>query len=1453
MCSDSNQDDLQLQKNKNKNIVGYLIVLLAVVIAGLTWYLHLPSTQERFGSFIAQKLSERLGTKVEMERVCYTFPNTFTLDGILIHDQHGRQMLKASDMKASLRILLLIQSGDLNITSLNLNHASLQIVEESDSTYNFQFMLDSLASKDSKSSSEFILSNCNATDMDINHISIPKGTNSHLCHLDISLANLTVKPELTSISLNSLAFSGLSHSTTDKTIMVSPLSINGDITFISDSTHQKIDVDNTTIKHIGHIFNITQTKVRLTTGVIEVPSVHITSEGLITLSGKGSYDTKTGSAHTDITQFTIHPKLANVVNKYVYLSDDIIKYATRLGTATYKGVVSREYDTASQHTLYAKGSVCTALGDLYTEAAYTNGTIDSHISTTSLAIGNLIGQPQLGMLSMEADAVVNPADLLAAGSYLHVDIPSVQYKGKTYSNISLALDMDGKRVDGLLKYDDHSSYINSKFTFCPNPSDLTDIHDIQLALDLNADKNIYGQFLGNDVPDRIALNIDAEASGINPGTATGKLSIHSLEIADGRYPVKFTDADIDITSNAISVNSDFLNASLQGKINPLTIHKAFLSQISHHLPSLITNPATDDSQFCFRISLQDAELLHSFIPDSIMHFETFDISGNVDAGNHTLTMDFSSPSLTVSGTSLQALCGHIQSDNDGMLASLSCQKPADDNTMNLQIQADAKSDHIQSTINFNTPVNDALGGTINSSLHFKKEADDLSAHIDIQPSLLSFKNEQWQISPSSIILSHGDVLIDNIEITSSDRFVILDGTISSHNNENLKVDFRGFDVAHLQDLLNFHPVKFGGNMSGQAVFTDLLSTPNIQAHVSIDSMLFQGAHLGQADVNVGWDPVIKGITIAANIVDNPSRQLPDTTWPVRRTTTVRGYVAPGEVRDDIQLTITADNTSAAFIHGFLSGVFSDVTGDVNGVMRVTTGSEGVNLIGRMSVGADLTLRATDIVYHLSPRDSIDFIPNAFSFHNIHITDRNGHQGTVNGKITHRKLRGIGYDFKIDFNDLLFYDIQEFNSDKFLATSSGTGTLTIKGKDGFGVRLNADVTPSAGSSFTYDAATPDALNKGQFITFRSRREKTTTTTEDNVVKIETTKTKDDDYSSEINFDINLHITPNCAIRLRMDNNEDGYITTYGYGNILARYNNKKPFTLQGTYQINSGNYRLHLQDMIYRDLKIQPNSKAEFNGSPFDASIRLICHHTLSSVPLRDLTSSADFLQNSNVKVICKVDITGKLGNMDLGFDLELPNVSEETRRMVHSLISTEEEMNMQMIYLLGLGRFYTNEMARAQGKTGTGSEMSSLVSSTLSGQINNMLDNFMGTDSKWNFGTGLSTGEKGWDNLDVEGNLSGRLLDDRLLINGNFGYRDNTLKNQSTFIGDFDIKYRLFPNHNIYVKGYNQTNDKYFTKSTLTTQGLGLSIQKDFNSFKSLFHKSSKNTLQTTDTIQISP
>jgi hypothetical protein len=215
-----------------------------------------------------------------------------------------------------------------------------------------------------------------------------------------------------------------------------------------------------------------------------------------------------------------------------------------------------------------------------------------------------------------------------------------------------------------------------------------------------------------------------------------------------------------------------------------------------------------------------------------------------------------------------------------------------------------------------------------------------------------------------------------------------------------------------------------------------------------------------------------------------------------------------------------------------------------------------------------------------------------------------------------------------------------------------------------------------------------------------------------------------------------------------------------------------------------------------------------------------------------------------------MNITGQPRAPIVDFDLDIMNVNSDEKQMVRSLINNQDEMRQQVVYLLAIGRFYpqgANNAAESESaRSSTSLAMQSLLSGTLSGQLNSMLGQVIKSNN-WNFGANISTGDEGWNNAEYEGIINGRLLNNRLLINGQFGYRDNVRTATPSFIGDFDIRYLLFPSGNLALKVYNQTNDRYFTRSSLNTQGIGIILKKDFNGWSDLFNLKKRETKATED------
>ena len=190
-------------------------------------------------------------------------------------------------------------------------------------------------------------------------------------------------------------------------------------------------------------------------------------------------------------------------------------------------------------------------------------------------------------------------------------------------------------------------------------------------------------------------------------------------------------------------------------------------------------------------------------------------------------------------------------------------------------------------------------------------------------------------------------------------------------------------------------------------------------------------------------------------------------------------------------------------------------------------------------------------------------------------------------------------------------------------------------------------------------------------------------------------------------------------------------------------------------------------------------------------------------------------------------------------------VNHGIERQMKSLIDTDDMMTRQIVYLLILNRFYTPEYT---GTTNSNDYFSAAASSALSSQLSTLLNSI--TD-KVQIGTNIRAGEDwGIRETEVEMLLSSQLLNNRLLLNGNFGYKNNALQ-KNAFIGEFDLEYKLTKNGEIRLKAYNHANDMYqYLRQSMMTQGVGLMFKKDFTTFSEIFHRNRlKNTQAEHDSI----
>lgn len=1479
MCRSSNKDDCLIKKVKqiSRGVIGGILILYLCLII----LVNIPSIQQTIGGWVADILSEQIGTEVRIGKVKLGLLNRLILDDVYIADQSKKKLISIDRTSVKIDLVALTQ-GKVRVSNAQLFGPTLHVRKATpDDKTNLQFLIDAFSEDDEDSNpidvriNSFImrrghvtydvLSEAQQATLDPNHLDIDRiDITMSLRALSEDSLNLTIKrlngiEKHSGLELKSLQAQVEANKqqgrVTDFQIEMPQSSLNIDTLTASYANYEKdksfefateiqtADITPadfkslmprleslTTPLHLSTKINGSQERINVERLTLQTIPQSLTAQLNGSISNLQAANQK---IHIDIQRLSMDNEAKAKLFQFLSPNDPMPAIVDNIGRMDYRGTIDK---TAGG--LMADGTLISDAGNALVNLDLTDGKVfKAHAVGDDINIGRLMDSSDFGTTSFDLTMNGQITNQQPEGT-IQGKINTLEYNGHQYNNITL----DATRKDGMIKgmvnsadelarFDLDGSYDerNSRIAGTLNLHHLSP-HTLNLV------KGMEGQSL--------SMNADVDIHGNNLNSLLGNIDINNLSIHDKENTVNLEHINLNISQEqadkSIDIKTDFAEAHLCGQIELDGIVDAFKNQVASHLPSLVQHTRDNRNRFAFDATLTESDFLKHFIETDYVIDQPVNIKGYIDAVADTMTVDIEAP--RISNNNNVYVDTHVLCTNSHrmMSASLNTRQRQENTVLSYLLTADAKDDKLETFINWEDRKNNMTNGTVYATTVFSDIQGKVNADVNIHKSQVTLNDTIWQVAPSHLQYYDKRIVCEDVKMYKENQSIVLNGAISEKMSDSLIVDLDNIEVAYITDIVDFDAVSFQGQASGRAQISNVYDDIHLNANLIVNNMHLQEGRLGTGHIQAYWDSTIKGMRVNGHITDFYKN--------LNRTTDVEGFISPSQ--NDIDLKITTHDTNAEFLNGFLSSTFRNFKGRTNGVLHVIGPLNDVNLVGDICADVAMTLRATNVQYHINPSDTLHLRPYAFLFNNIRLTDDQGNTGIVNGTLAHKNMKNFKYDFVINTQNLTIYDEHEFNSDKFYATVYADATLEIHGSDGHPLRMTADVTPTRGSVFAYDAATPDAINTGSFVEFRDM---TPHEAEPKKYLLFNESDKEDwdeedtneasdiiEYQGDIFMDISIHVNPDCEIKLRMDNVEDGYMSTYGSGTLLAHYHNKSPFSLNGIYQIDGGRYRLYLQDIIFRDLDLQQGSNVEFNGNPFDANIHLICHHILNAVPLQDITAGYSIGSNNKVKVICVLDITGKLGNMNFGFDIQLPNVNDETRQLVKSLISTEDEMNMQMIYLLGLGRFYSNEYARAAGESGSNQAVNTLLSSTISGQINQMLSNVIGQDSKWNFGTGLSTGEKGWNDLDVEGILSGRLLDDRLLINGNFGYRDNALTNTANFIGDFDVKWRLTKNGKTFIKAYNQTNDRYFTKTTLNTQGIGITYQRDFDSWKALFRRKMK-------------
>ena len=924
----------------------------------------------------------------------------------------------------------------------------------------------------------------------------------------------------------------------------------------------------------------------------------------------------------------------------------------------------------------------------------------------------------------------------------------------------------------------------------------------------------------------VSGTVNARIENVLGKTPVGRIELADMDVAayvDDTLTVQHIGnltVESDVTKGQevnVRLNSDFVQGVWNGSLDFAALKSAALGIVNKHMPSLVVPRASGsaDGRWSFALNVTDGRLLQSLLKIPVEVNAPMNLEGYIDGTAERALLQVDAPRLAIKGNNLEKVRLFAACNPSGGEALLQANKASGKKNMNLNLRTVIEEGGLLTNLNWQEPTEQQYYGEVSLFTEFGQMANGKQTiDMKLRPTDFVVNDTLWHVTGGELHYANNRLDVSNCEVSQGEmQHARIDGCYSKQESDSIVAHLKGIDIEYIMDLVNFHAVDFGGRADGLAVVKMHEGKPLVDFDVVVPRFLFNNTNMGRAAVLGSFEADKKLLTLNARIIEEGVGS-----------TLAQGYVNLSD--KELNLQFQADRTPIGFLNRFVDGILEDIEGRATGYVNLYGGLKKLDFAGSVVADAALTIPVTRVRYNITSAKA-DFSPGLIAFSDGHFND--GHEGTgfVEGQLRHNHLKDMRYHFEADVNNAFVYDMPQQIDWNFFSTARGNGHVVLDGKPG---RLQADIslTPTQGTDFTFINDTPETVTNGQYVRFGSKRKENLPAAQASDTLAAAPLPEAPKMDIYLNFNIN--VTPDAALHIVMDEKCGDVINLYGRGNVMATWYNKGDFRMYGNCLVDHGEYRFSIQDLIRKNFQLKPGGEVVFAGNPMEANLDVQAIYTVNSASLADLNAGAQFSDN-NVRVNCLLNIRGKAGAPEISFDLDLPNVNEDEKQMVRKLIATEEDMNMQIIYLLGVGRFYTYDAA-TQSENGLNqlatNSVNSFISNTLSSQLNEIINNALQTNN-WSLGANFATGQQGWNDMEVEALLSGRLFNNRLLLNGQFGYRDKaTLATNTNFIGDFDIQYLLTKNGNVRLKAYSETNDRYFTKSALTTQGIGVMLQRDF-------------------------
>lgn len=1151
----------------------------------------------------------------------------------------------------------------------------------------------------------------------------------------------------------------------------------------------------------------------------------------------------------------------------------------RLGDMHYRGLAEGHL-----HNLTLHGAFRTALGTITTDGSFKSDslfqhmTYDARIVGRRFRLGRMLDNPHIGTVTLDYRSRGRIDEGMVHGD-VKAHVREFTYNDYTYNDLQLDGHYAPKHYDGHLAiHDPHADLVFDG---------VVDMQDNNPEMNFNLRCNHFDTdpILEKQSPYNLttsfALAIDM--SGAKPDDISGYIVLDSLAMCTNRDSIYMRQLTLFASAEpsggkAFTLRSDNLSAQMDGDFRYGDVVPAFQAMLHHYLPTAIPAPKQkwEPVSFSMRadgdrlrdvqrlfvapVTISDHPTLRAEVTLTPKHEPELDFrfyAPGVRAGKtplHELTVtlntitrhDAGAPkgssglafSVSMEAMQMQTVFSTL-AFNDSLLSHLTMRQQSQvqellpegwQHLTPRQLQRALSADlshHERHMALLSAQRAGNYGGDLRFITHFSKYNRKPLVDMHFMPGTLILRDSLYSLAESRVTYCAADtsLQIDHFAFEGGGQHIRADGMASGRPTDTLSVDLQRLDASYIVPFfLPVQSVMFNGYLTGKAELTSLFKKPLVETQIHIDSMGLNNCHFGDADVELHLKD---GLQFHADVYHS---DLYAETGVKKNVVTLDGKALYNAKKEWV-LDMQTDSVPLEFVNHWTSAVLYDLDGYATG--RVVVGGWHMYtyvLLRAKAEGASLTLPWTGARYTI-PGDTIVMDTTAILFPNVHLVDEYNNPLTINGGIYHDMFRDFVLDLHVDAEDALVFD-KDRQGEMVRGHVLATGHVDVTGPDK-DLLVSADAVTSKKSRFRLSLDNVSSANESNFIHFVEHTDSSSTANagETDLDNIDLKRTAGVDSTrfmraSRCLLKLNLEVNPQLQFQLVLGERNGDMIQARGSGALRLTYDtNTSDVSLLGTYALDQGTLSYTVANVIRKEFTVGDGSTIIFSGDPTNPQLNVTAKYRVVA-NLRDLfgdDASQVATTRSNIPVLTCLHMSGTLNNPVLTFSLEFPLTDQAIQQQVRQVINTDEMLMRQVIYLLVFGRFFTPDYM-SNAEYATLNSTYSLLSSTVTSQINAWLSKLT---NMLTLGVAIRTDQgEGGTSQEYEAQFQLQPVD-RLVINGNFGYRYNDISNQP-FFGDLEVEVLLTEDGQWRLKGFTHTVDKYSLRQASTIQGVGIMWKKDF-------------------------